>query len=108
MTGSPLEQMVFEALQTCPAVWKREFPNDLVPLDSWHTYTRCIAFMLGGVYPDSTWDRPEMAAWSALLETVRERLATAAELHDFYVGRATVATAIEWLGELRPAGEQAA
>ncbi len=101
MNGTPLEQMVYEALQVCPEVWKRDFPTELIPTQTWDTYTRCVTFMIGGVYPDSTWDRPEMAVWSALLSTVRERLTTAAELHDYQAGRAAMRTALQLLAELQ-------
>ncbi len=108
MNGTPLEQMVYEALHVCPAVWKRDFPTELIPTQTWDTYTRCITFMIGGVYPDSTWDRPEMTVWSTLLETVRERLSTAAELHDYQAGRAAMRTALELLGELQTPSHDAA
>ncbi len=84
MTRTPLEQMVFEALQTCPDVWRREFPTELVPTGSWEAYTRCIAFALGAVYPESTWDRPEMARWSADISAVRHAITDAAALGDHH------------------------
>jgi hypothetical protein len=99
MSRTPLEQMVFEALQCCPEVWRREFPNELVPTGSWETYTRCIAFQLGAVYPDSTWDRPEMRRWTADIEAVRTTLTDTAALAGYsaYAALPHALTALEQL-----------
>lgn len=80
MSRGPLEQMAFEALQVSAPIWAREFPSEEQPRAQWETYTRCITFMIGGVYPDSTWDRPEMQAWQLDVSAVRRALTDAAEL----------------------------
>ncbi len=105
-TTTPLERMVREAYQTHVIVWTRTFKNTTVydadrqrASAAYETYTRCIAFELGWVYPfpGGPSGPSDMRVWRLALESVRNVFDSIAD-QDFWEGDAVAVIVANLLG----------